>query len=319
MAYLVTMNEPANHEESPTPASLDPAPVFVAPGPSRSEVFFGPNGLRAGWRLLCYIAMIAAVAASMNFILHRLIHHKLPEMWGNCIGELIGLTAAFIPAIIMARVEKRRFGAYGLPAQSTFGRMFAIGLLWGFAAQTVLLLAIAGVGDFSISGLALHGIRILKYGLFWGVFFLAVGFFEEFLTRGYTQFTLTQGIGFWPAAILLSLAFGGLHLGNPGENKVGIVAVVAIALFFCLTLYRTGTLWFAVGFHAAWDWAESYFYSVPDSGSLSPGHLLNSTFTGSRWVTGGSDGPEGSTFVLALIVLLCAVFNRVYPKTNYQA
>ena len=64
---------------------------------------------------------------------------------------------------------------------------------------------------------------------------------------------------------------------------------------------------------------ESYLYSVPDSGSLSPRHLLNSTFTGSHWITGGADGPEGSVFVLPLIVLLCIVFARVYPSHSQPA
>ena len=133
--------------------------------------------------------------------------------------------------------------------------------------------------------------RALKFAVFWAVFFLIVGFYEEFFTRGYTQFTLTEAVGFWPAAILLSLGFGALHLENPGESWVGILGAMVIGFFFCLTLRRTGNLWFAIGFHASWDWGESYFYSVPDSGGMAPGHLLHSSLQGPRWLTGGSVGP----------------------------
>ena len=118
----------------------------------------------------------------------------------------------------------------------------------------MLLLALRGAHAFYFGTIALHGVRVLKFAVFWAAFFLIVAFYEEFFTRGYTQFTLTEAVGFWPAAILLSLGFGALHLENPGENWVGILGAMVIGFFFCLTLRRTGNLWFAVGFHAAWDW-----------------------------------------------------------------
>ncbi len=63
------------------------------------------------------------------------------------------------------------------------------------------------------------------------------------------------------------------HLTNPGEGPVGALAVFVVGMFLCLTLRRTGDLWFAIGFHAAFDFGETYLYSVPDSGIVAPGHL----------------------------------------------
>jgi uncharacterized protein len=198
-----------------------------------------------------------------------------------------------------------------------FGKLFWSGMLWGIAAITLLLVMMRGVGVFYFGGLALHGIHVLKFGAFWAVLFLVVGLFEEFVTRGYTQFTLTQGIGFWPAAILLSAAFGAIHLENQGEGWVGALGAACIGLFFCLTLRRTGTLWFAVGMHASWDWGETFFYSVPDSGLIAPGHLLKSSFHGPRWLTGGSVGPEGSVLLFVIIAVLWITFDRLYPEVKY--
>jgi membrane protease YdiL (CAAX protease family) len=141
-----------------------------------------------------------------------------------------------------------------------------------------------------------------------------VGLFEEFWMRGYSLFTLTRGVGFWPAAIALSCAFGLVHLRNGGEHWQGLLAAATIGLFFCLTLRRTGTLWFAVGFHAAWDWGESFFYSVADSGMVSPGHLLNSRLQGPEWLSGGSVGPEGSVLCFAVIAIVWIAFERMYPS-----
>ena len=122
--------------------------------------------------------------------------------------------------------------------------------------------------------------------LYYAVLFLLTGFFEDFLMRGYSQWVLSQGMNFWPAAALLSVSFGYIHGANPGEAKTGLVAAGLIGFFLCLTLRRTGDLWWAVGFHMAWDWGESYLYSVPDSGTLLPGHLLNSSFARSRLADG---------------------------------
>jgi len=221
--------------------------------------------------------------------------------------------------VALARFERRPFGTYGLPRQGAFGKQFWIGALWGLAAITLLLLVMRGVGAFYFGGLALHGVRVLKFAVFWGVLFLVVGFAEEFLFRGYSLFTLAEGIGFWPAALLLSAIFGAVHLGNQGEAWIGGLAAACIALFFCLTVRRTGNLWFAVGMHASWDWGESFLYSVPDSGTVTPGHLLNSSFHGPRWLTGGSVGPEGSVLVFVLIGAMWVLCERVYParQTSY--
>ena len=165
----------------------------------------------------------------------------------------------------------------------------------------------------------LYGRQFLFYALGWGGYFLAVGLYEEFSFRGYPQFTLTTGMGFWPAAFLLSAVFALVHLANPGENFIGVLQVFATALLLCLSLRRTGNLWFAVGLHGAWDWAETFFYGVPDSGFQGPGHFLNPIFHGPKWLTGGTAGPEGSIVTLlvelAMIVLVALRF-RVPPRVQ---
>jgi uncharacterized protein len=189
--------------------------------------------------------------------------------------------------------------------------------VWGFASITLLLGTMYGLRVFEVGSLAIHGVRGVKFAVFWAVFFLLVGLFEDFHFRGYLQFTLTRGIGFWPAALLLSGYFGLSHLSNEGERWVGLLGAAVIGLFFCLTLRRTGSLWFAVGFHAAWDWGETFVYSVPDSGTLFPGHLLKSSFHGPDWLTGGMVGPEGSLLCFVVIAVVGVVFNTLYREVRY--
>jgi uncharacterized protein len=299
-----TRNQPDPELSSPGRQPwLDPNPVF-----------FGPEGLRVGWRLLLYVVLWRALRTLLGILLEDIDPHVTIKLWLELITEVGSFVAAALPAVFMGWVEKRPFGDYGLPRRGAFGKSFWMGTVWGIVAITVLMIAIGGVGDFSVGRLALHGQRILKFAAFWATFFVAVGFFEEFLFRGYSQFTLTQGIGFWRAALLLSTIFAVSHLGNPGETWVGLLAVAVIGLFFCLTLRRTGTLWFAIGFHTSWDWGESFLYSAPDSGGMVTGHLLHSSFHGSRWLTGGSVGPEGSVLLFAVIALTWLAFDRMYPQ-----
>jgi len=184
---------------------------------------------------------------------------------------------------------------------------------------SVLMLALRGAGAFKFGTLELHGALIWRFAVYYAVLFLLTAFFEDFLMRGYSQWVLSRGMNFWPAAALLSFAFGYIHGGNPGEAKTGLVAAGLIGFFLCLTLRRTGDLWWAVGFHMAWDWGESFLYSVPDSGQVLPGHLLNSSLHGPDWLTGGSVGPEGSYLVFVVIGALWVLFDRVYPEVKYGA
>jgi len=305
-------------EATPPPSTAPVTTAVVALSPFEKRIytlFIGSGGLRPIWRLLLYLLLYE----TLHFLLGTLLYFAaVPLIWWRMLVELGFVAAAIAPAFLMAAIEGRRADSYGLPRRGVFGKQFWLGSLWGFLSITALLVALHFAGAFDFGQLALHGVlRPLKFAVFWGAFFLAVGVYEEFLIRGYTQFTLTQITGFWPAAILLSLSFGALHLGNPGENWVGIAGAVSIGFFFCLTLRRTGTLWFAVGFHCFWDWAQSFLYSVPDSGGMFPGHLMKASLHGPRWLSGGTVGPEASLFLFVLIGVLWVVFGRVYPEVKY--
>jgi hypothetical protein len=175
------------------------------------------------------------------------------------------------------------------------------------------MLGIYALHGYSFGGLALSGMALVKYATAWALAFVLVGIFEEFGFRGYALFTLGDGIGFWPSAVVMSALFGAAHLGNPREDWVGALSVVLFGLFACLTLRRTGSLWFAIGFHAAADYAETFIFSVPDSGMLPIGHLLNSSFHGPRWLTGGTVGPEASVVEIGVYVVALFLFAVMYP------
>jgi uncharacterized protein len=221
-------------------------------------------------------------------------------------------------SLVMARIEKRNLGDYGLSLRRGAGRDFLWGLVWGLCVISGIMVLIAALRGFSFGGLTLHGIDLLKYASLWAIGFLLVGFVEEFLYRGYVQFTLAQAIGFWPAAVVWSFAFAAVHLNNSGENLIGALEVFLFAMFGCLTLRRTGALWFAIGFHAAADYAETFLFSVPDSGFRASGTLLHSSLHGPSWLTGGKVGPEASLFSMVMLGLAMFGFQFLYRDRGRQ-
>lgn len=297
-------------EFTPTPGQLQKAPK-----PERdlvSRVFIGREGIRSGWRFLLYLIMFM-MARSLG-------HGPIPRSVGQLfIRECLLLSMAAFPALVMGRIEKRNFSVYGLSKAGAFGRMFWGGILWGIVAVTALMVLMRAAGVFYFGAIELHGIQIVKFAAIYGAIFVMVGLAEEFLFRGYSLFTLAQGAGFWPAAVLLSATFGALHLRNSGEGPAGGLFAAFIGLFLCLTLRRTGSLWFAVGFHAAWDWSETFLYSVPNSGQTWPGQLLRSSFQGPAWLTGGTIGPEGSVLAFVVVTAVWVIFERLHPQANYPS
>ena len=147
------------------------------------------------------------------------------------------------------------------------------------------MFALWQLGYLAFDGRGLHGAEIWKYAAVWGLVFLGAGIFEESLLRGYLQFTMTRGVGFWWGALVFSLLFGLGHTVTRASLRRPVLRRSLRPRLLCLSLWYTGSLWWAVGFHAAWDWGESYFYGTADSGLVSQGHLF-------RRAPGGEDSVE---------------------------
>ncbi|MEO6803505.1 MAG: type II CAAX endopeptidase family protein, partial [Granulicella sp.] len=305
--------------------------------PDQHSLFFGDEGLRAGWGLLLYVALIAALFFAMQSAA-GLLHHtpapksSLPHEQSPAallISESVSFLLVAFASWIMSRIEHRSSGEYGLGGDHKLSR-FLGGTGWGIAFLSLLILTLKLTGLLVFDRRLLYGTNILRYSLVWVVGFLFVALLEEYLLRGYLQFTLTRGlhsiyeaigtsnsraVSFWTAALLLSCVFGLGHRSNPGESPIGLFAAAVAGLVFCLSLWRTGSLWWAIGFHASWDWAQSFFYGVPDSGTMIQFHLFATHPVGKPLLSGGATGPEGSLFILPIMALIACVILFTLPKS----
>jgi membrane protease YdiL (CAAX protease family) len=283
------------------------------------DIFVGPLGLRSGWRLLIFLAIVIALRAIFQEVVVLILKARgivAPEGLYSTVflvEDAITLIAVVIATGIMARWEHRKFSSYGLPGKNAFGRRFWEGAAFGYVCISVLILLIFLAGGYSPGSLALHGVALARATLLWLLASLAIGFAEEYLFRGYPQFILAQGMGFWTAAFLISFLFGALHyFTKPYERWPDWASTGLIALFLCLTLRRTGDLRFAIGFHAAFDFGAIFVYSGPNGGRLAPDRLLSATFHGADCFTGGKLGPEASLLVFPVMAAMFLAFHFLY-------
>ena len=298
--------------------------------------------MRAGWGLLLFIALFAVMISLAHGITLKLHHpttatqqavktaskptqvHEMSAA-ATLIGEGVSLLIVVLATGAMAKIERRPFGAYGLGGTRQLINFFS-GLGWGILFLSLLVLALKTTGLLAFDARLLFGTSILTHGAIWLAGFLLVALLEETLLRGYLQFTLARGLGsilramkpsanvseskafgFWSAAFLLSLIFGLGHGSNPGESPLGLLSAGTAGLVFCLSLWRTGSLWWAIGFHTTWDWAQSFLYGVADSGTLIQFHLFRAHPVGRPIMSGGATGPEGSIFILPVLALVALI------------
>lgn len=302
-----------------SPESSSP-PTFPAPPPEglAGKIFFSQDGLRSGWSLLLYAAfgfMIWYLLA-MVVLLAGGYREGSYSPQSVALGELVSFAAAYGATLAMGRLERVSPDCYGLPLPLLFGKLFWQGVFLGLCEVSLLVGLIAVFGGYSFGSFALHGTGLIGWGLLWAMAFVLVGLSEEFMFRGYVQYTLTRGIGFWPAAVALSLLFGTAHRGNHGENLAGVANVVVTGMVFAFALRRTGNLWLAVGWHATFDFGETFLFSVPNSGFVFDHHLSNAALHGSAWLTGGTVGPEGSVFGFLTMGIGALAIHFLFPANK---
>jgi membrane protease YdiL (CAAX protease family) len=303
---------------------------------ARSVLHLQLEGQTAGSSIVSEGAWVAALALTL-FILSRIERRRFVDYYlagpavlaRFCSGLISGFAVLSALVALLYWGGWIRFGAAPHPDSHllTFAGLWAIGFLfvglveegcfrcylqftltrginfwWALAAEGGLCL-------WDLTHASSHGAG--------GVYAIAaLGFFPCL----YLHLRKTPRSGFWQAAWVSSTLFGFIHTGNNGETWIGIFAAASIGFVFCVSVRLTGSAWWAIGCHAAWDWAETYFYGTADSGFVARGHLLTTLPVGSALWSGGTDGPEGSLLVLPVILLLLLALMVIYGgKRNPQS
>lgn len=292
------------------------------------KMFVGPHGVRAGWRVLVWLVVLTALAVAMGLGAQpitaalRAAFANLPPGVGKVIGESVSSAMVWGLVVVGTRLtwlafrKDRDYSRYGLALSDSSLKAWVKGLGLGVVSLllSALLMVVAG------------GVRIgyqtgpltLAFGLLWfaSQFFVAV--FEEFLFRGYLFTTVADGLGKWWAVAVTAVVFSLAHMGNPGENPVGLFNVVVVGFVFGFCVLRTGSLWVAVGLHQGWNWAQSFLVGSSNSGHPPVGSLLVAHPQGPPLISGGTVGVEGSVAAWVGMGLIVWAVHRSWPAEGFQ-
>ena len=316
----------------PVLAPADPAPK---PQPSRLRwVFVGREGLRAGWSALIFVLIlgIALFAIQRIHLLSQPTNAAADiSLSFGFVSEALSAFAVLLATWIMAKIE-RRGRSYGYGGEHK-GKLFLAGVGSGLFLISLMVFTLWKSGALLIGPRLIFGVDVLRYGALWFLAFCLVGLFEESLTRGFLLYTLTRGLaalyrslfktphsttlGFWSAAVVMSVIFFLGHTSNPGESPVGLLAVFVGGMFFCYGVWRTGSIWWGIGMHAAWDWGQSFLFGVADSGIMVQHHLLATHPQGKPLLSGGTTGPEGSILFVGILAVGSLIVFFTLPRGRY--
>ena len=279
-----------------------------APRSGFISIFTGPDGLRAGWRFLLFAIGIAIGAFAIELPLIRLFGGWFGIKPGELsapallIEESVFCVNVFVVTGIAALLEGRRVDSYGLPVNQAFGKYFWKGMLAGLVVIVFLAGAMIATGGMVVRGLAIHGGDLVKFSLLWFIANILIGISEEYTFRGYPLQSLLRGAGFWPAALIVTAVFAGDHLQKPGENFMDISMIFLAGLILAISVLKTGSLWWAVGWHAAFDFGQLFLIGTQNGGVTPAGRLLDISFPGPAWLNGGDRGTEASIFMIPAVI-----------------
>jgi membrane protease YdiL (CAAX protease family) len=279
----------------------------------------GPKGVRLPWSILLVLMAFGAAAILSVVLLQAAGVHQQDVTTADltAIGtiktSLLALASLIAATLFMAVIEKRPLDDYYLGgAKPVLRAVQGAGI--GLALIALLIGAQLALGALRFDGFVTRGMPALISGAEWAGAFVLVALLEEMSFRGYLLARLERSFGFRWAALVMTVLFSAAHYSNTGESWLGLASVVLVGLVFCYAIWKTGSLWWAFGWHAAWDWGETYLFGTADSGVPASGSLMRMHAQGVEWLSGGATGPEGSVLCFAVIGLAGLCVHYLLPK-----
>ena len=276
---------------------------------SIARIFISPdeNRLRAGWRLIVQLLILAVLALILGTF-WSLSRYALGLTPGLNLAESEALTSLAITAsVFIGRLwlDRRSFASLGLRITLKSWQDLLAGFLIGAVIMALVFAAERAAGLLTIKSVAWNGNSIGQISLMLAamlIIFILAGWQEELYFRGYLLQNLKDGLNLGWAVIISSLIFGAAHLGNPNSLAASVIGIFLAGVLMALGYARTRRLWLPIGLHIGWNFFEGPVFGFPVSG-FDAYHLFQIKVTGSTLVTGGSFGPEAGLVLLPALAL----------------
>ena len=232
--------------------------------------------------------------------------------------DFFGIWIAFFLAAGIFKANRPMLGALAFRRDGVNLRGAGIGLLLGFAANGFCIIMSWILGDIVLS---FNGFNPALFFAFLFVVMVQSGA-EEIVDRCYLYQKLRRGYkNPWIAIIGNAVAFAALHLLNPGVTAVGIAQIVVVGILFSLFVYYFDSLWAAIMMHTGWNFCQSIFFGLPNSGIVSAYSVFRLDAASARNgifynVNFGVEGSVGAIVVLVLIGVIMVILGIKRGKTE---
>ncbi len=275
--------------------------------------------LRAFGKAAVYLIIAFASLLAVSAILKASTGQTVQSlMQGGSVQSLIVHAGLFlslvaVPTTLSLMIWKEPFSFSGWSFANS-ARLASVGLATGGGLMVLFVITLWALGAWSGSFATPSIGDMAGAVLIWAAVWLVQAAHEEGLHRGYPFVQLSRSLSFWPAASLLSLWFLWGHVGQEGATAISLVVAGLFAMVLAYSFLHTGSLWFALGFHSSWNFAQSSLFGMSNSGGESEGVVLLSRLNGPPLLTGGTAGPEGSLLSLVAVVAVAAVVRYGLPE-----
>jgi membrane protease YdiL (CAAX protease family) len=223
----------------PDPFAL-PDDILFAPEPHLfHRIFFGDEGLRAGWGILLFVLLCIGsnyTVSSLHLLPsqpHATTAQSSPELppVSSIVSESVILMLVSLATLILSRIERRPIGVYGLGGSGRL-RLFLYRLFWGLVLLSVLVLVLWQARLLVFDRLLLAPAVIFRYAAVWAFGFLIVALFEETFLRGYP-------VAF-PYAFFAGIATGYVRRATGSTFNTVLIHVINNVVLLTLGLHLFG-------------------------------------------------------------------------------
>jgi membrane protease YdiL (CAAX protease family) len=266
--------------------------------------------LRAAGRVVLFL-VLGVIALALTLALEALVdrsasaagYRPLVSEWSTPLGLLIAT------GICVKLIDRKGWDFVGLGRSAFRPSLIAISALLGAAAiglPSLLLLSAGQLSAVPAANGSWFGAAALA---FLNLLPAAAG--EELFLRGYIFSVLRETIGWRWTLVATSIAFGMMHVNNPGVDAESVLLVILAGFFLGTILLATRSLYCAIAVHFAWNWVMAAALHTPVSGIavISPDYQV--VDSGPDWLTGGRWGPEGGlAAAVSMFVVVLFIYGR---------
>lgn len=273
------------------------------------KIFINPGThiLRAGWRILLFIAIFVCINLILTFSV-RLIQGHL-KGGGTLWFTLLGISATIAAYISRKYVDKASLISLGLK----FDRFALLDVISGVVNSAIVMACIyftllfAGLIEFTGFSWWNNNVDVqfttavipVMLAVFWK--FVIVAWWEELVFRGIILQNIIKGLGLVWAVVIGSIIFGLIHFRNPDATIISTLLIIIITPQLIYAYLKTGQLWLPMGIHLGWNFFQASVFGFASSGQSSP-TMITQKAIGPDWLSGGAFGAEGSILMIPFVI-----------------